>query len=94
MLHQSSPSICVLEQPQHELISPCWVFTNTMCGGTMLLEGGKCAMVDKILISPKVLEDAWLFNNNRFVTVLLCNYQHKGRPFFCLLKQHSFSIGL
>lgn len=52
------------------------------------------AGVGKIHIIPKVLEDAWFFNNNRSVTIVLCNYQHKGRPVFCLLKQHSSSVGL
>lgn len=101
------PPACVLEQ--HELNTPCWVFTtprpptitttthtktHTKVLSPNVLEGGKCAGVDKIRISPKVLEDAWLFNNNRSVTVVLCNYEHKGRPFFCLLKQHSSSTGL
>lgn len=59
-----------------------------------LKRGGKCAGVGKIHISPQVLKDAWFSNNNRPVTVLLCNYQNKGRPVFCLLKQHSWTVGL
>lgn len=108
MLNQSFPTTCVLEQPQQKLNSPCWVFTNPwpLVGGQcipptpksfflqMCLKEGKYAGVGKIRISPQVLEDAWLFNNNRSVTVLLCNYQSKGWRFFCLLKQHSSSVGL
>lgn len=107
MLNQSFPTTCVLNRLQ-KLDSPCGVFANTQpcvvgqCSTPHskvllfpnVILGGKYAGVGKIHISPKALEDAWFFNNNRSVTVLLCNYQNKGRQFFCLLKQQSFSVGL